>query len=178
MTEACCCDRGCAIVRREQTYACPQAQRAVFRRASGIVIVVCVIRHSNETWLVHYFFGSSSLALGIMRVCALSLMLVPVLVAWRTITNRHKLMVFLLLFIGVPITVFFLVGIVLEELIITRHVLAETVWGMPYMVLLAELLATIGYATLTSYLWTPSESSPTIGVASAHAAAGSASDGT
>lgn len=53
---------------------------------------------------------------------------------------------------------FFLVGKVLEDLIIERKMLADTIWGMPYMVLLAEVLATIGYAMLKKNLWQPGRS--------------------
>jgi hypothetical protein len=77
----------------------------------------------------------------------------PLWLAWRTIHNRLKPLVYLLFLVGVPVLVFYIVGVVLEELIITRHVLSDTVWGMPYMVLLAEVLATIGYVKLKSHLW-------------------------
>lgn len=62
-----------------------------------------------------------------------------------------------LLFLVVPITVFYLVGIVLEDLINKQHVLSDTVWGIPYMLLLAEVIATIGYSVLKLNLWRPAD---------------------
>jgi len=112
----------------------------------------------DETWMVHHFWGNDARALWIMKTCVLALTLPPLVIAWQTIRNRYKPLVYLLFFIGVPITVFFLVGIVLEGLIIKQHVLADTLLGMPYMVLLAEVLATIGYASLKSHLWQPAGS--------------------
>jgi len=38
-----------------------------------------------------------------------------------------------------------------------QHVLSDTVWGIPYMVLLAEVVATIGYAVLKLNLWRPAD---------------------
>ena len=66
-------------------------------------------------------------------------------------------LVYGLLFLVVPITVFYLVGIVLEDLINKPHVLSDTVWGIPYMVLLAEVVATIGYSVLKLNLWRPAD---------------------
>ena len=70
-----------------------------------------------------------------------------------TCPRDSLLLVYGLFLIGVPVLVFFLVGIVLEGLILKRHVLADTLWGTPYMVLLAEVLATIGYTALKPHLW-------------------------
>ena len=116
-----------------------------------------VLKSGDETWLVYHFFGNGTLALWIMKACAMALILPPLILAWKTIHNRYKPLVYGLLFIGVPITVFYLVGIVLEGLIIKEHVLSDTVWGVPYMVLLAEVLASIGYSILKSHLWHPAD---------------------
>ncbi|WP_373069433.1 hypothetical protein [Gemmatimonas sp.] len=52
-----------------------------------------------------------------MRACTLALILPPLFLAWKTIQNRFKPLVYGLPFLVVPITVFYLVGIVLEDLI-------------------------------------------------------------
>jgi len=112
----------------------------------------------DETWMVHHFRGNDPRALWIMKAFVLALILPPLVIAWQTIRNRYKPLVYLLFFIGVPLTVFYLIGIVLEGLLVKQRVLSDTLWGMPYMVLLAEVLATIGYASLKSYLWQPARS--------------------
>ncbi|MDP1859888.1 MAG: hypothetical protein Q8K82_14540 [Gemmatimonadaceae bacterium] len=128
-----------------------------------VLRLLSVLKWGDETVMVNHFFGDDVRALWIMKGCALALILPPVYLAWRTFSNRYKPLVFALFFIGVPLTVFFLVGIVLEDLIIKRHVLADTLWGMPYMVLLAEVLASIGYALLKSHLWIPVGNEPPSG---------------
>ncbi|MEP6507593.1 MAG: hypothetical protein ABJC63_05150 [Gemmatimonadales bacterium] len=128
-----------------------------------ILRIYSAFGYGDETWMVHHFFGNNATAFWIMKVCVLALTLPPLILAWKTIHNRYKPLVYCLFFIGVPITVFYVVGIVLEGLINKQHVLSDTVWGVPYMVLLAEALATIGYSSLKSHLWQPSASGPPAG---------------
>ncbi len=45
------------------------------------------------------------------------------------------------------------VGIVLENMIVKQQILSDTLWGMPYMVLLAEALAYLGYRLVKQHLW-------------------------
>lgn len=127
----------------------------VFSTVPVLRLLSVLVWTGDETVLVHYFFGDDVRALWILKACALALIVPPLVLAWRTMSNRFKPLVFALFFVGVPLTVFYLVGVVLEDLIIKRHVLSDTVWGMPYMVLLAEVLASIGYALLKTHLWTP-----------------------
>ena len=119
--------------------------------------LMSVMKWGDETVLVNHFFAGSSGAMWTMKIVALALIVPPVYLAWRRISNRYRPLVFTLFFIGVPLTVFYVVGIVLEGLIIKRHVLAETLWGVPYMVLLAEVVASVGYALLKSHLWIPAD---------------------
>lgn len=109
----------------------------------------------DEQWLGRLHFGTDPTVYWVVLFGVIALTLPPLIVAWRTIRNRYKPLVFALLFLGVPLVVFFLVGKVLEDLILVHKVLADTLWGMPYMVLLAEALATYGYAALKSHLWQP-----------------------
>ena len=122
-------------------------------------IVFSLLGANDEPWMVRLHFGYDPLAFWMMNLCIWALTLPPLILAWRTIGNRYKPLVYGLFFIGVPVLVFFLVGIVLEGLIIKHHVLADTLWGIPYMVLLAEVLATIGYTALKPHLWQPSPTS-------------------
>lgn len=109
----------------------------------------------DEQWLARLHFGTDRAVYWIALFSVIALTLPPLIVAWRTIRNPFKPLVFALLFLGVPLLVFFLVGQVLEGLILEHKVLADTLWGMPYMVLLAEVLATFGYAILKFHLWQP-----------------------
>lgn len=128
----------------------------VFSTIPIMRIVFSMLHANDEPWMVRLLFGNDPRIFWIMNLCIWALTLPPLILVWRTIHNRYKALVYALFFIGVPVLVFILVGIVLEGLIIKRHVLSDTVWGIPYMVLLAELLATIGYTTLKPHLWRPS----------------------
>jgi hypothetical protein len=55
--------------------------------------------------------------------------------------------------LALPVFVFFFVGIVLENMIVRQHILSDTVWGMPYLVLLTEALAYLGYHLYKQHLW-------------------------
>jgi hypothetical protein len=147
---------GVALMRRAEAGTRLFGVSLVFSTVPALRLL-SVLRWGDETVLVHHFFGDDVVARLVMQVCALALIVPPLVIAWRTITNRYKPLVFALFLLGVPLSVFYVIGIVLEELIITQHVLADTVWGIPYMVLLAEVLASIGYAVLKSHLWTPAD---------------------
>ena len=145
---------GFALMRKPDTGTRLFGVSLVFSTVPALRLL-SVLRWGDETEMVHHFFGNEPRAMWIMRACTLALILPPLLLAWKTIHNRYKPLVYGLLFLVVPISVFFLVGIVLEDLINKQHVLSDTMWGIPYMVLLAEVVATIGYAVLKSNLWRP-----------------------
>jgi len=42
---------------------------------------------------------------------------------------------------------------VLENMIVKQHILSDTLWGMPYLVLIAEGLAYLGYHLSKQHLW-------------------------
>jgi hypothetical protein len=125
----------------------------VFATIPVMRIVFSLLGANDEPWMVRLHFGDSQFAFWLMNVGIWVLTLPPLVLAWLTIGNRFRPLVFGLFFLGVPVLVFVLVGIVLEDLIIKHGVLAETLWGMPYLVLLAEAAAGIGYARLKPNLW-------------------------
>jgi hypothetical protein len=127
----------------------------VFSTIPIMRIVFSLLGANDEPWLIRLHFGDSSLAFWLMNAAIWALTLPPLVLAWQTIGNRLRPAVYLLFFLGVPVLVFVLVGIVLEDLIIRHKVLADTVWGMPYMVLLAEVLACIGYRKFAPHLRSP-----------------------
>ena len=118
-------------------------------------IVFSFLGATDEPWVVAQLFGHSRLSSWLMHLCIWCLTLPPLVLAWRTIQHRLTPLVLLLGFLGVPMVVFILFGITLEPLITKHHVLADTVWGMPYLVLLTEAAATLGYAILKPNLRRP-----------------------
>jgi hypothetical protein len=77
----------------------------------------------------------------------------PLILAWRLIQNHHRLSLYLFYLLALPVFVFFVVGIVLENMIVRQRILSDTIWGMPYLVLLTEALAYLGYQLYKQHLW-------------------------
>jgi hypothetical protein len=77
------------------------------------------------------------------------------ILAWHTIQNRHRALLFAFYLVVLPVFVGLFFGIVLENMIIKQHILANTLWGMPYLVLLVEGLAYLGYQMNRQHLGLP-----------------------
>lgn len=128
----------------------------VFSTIPIMRIVFSLLGANDEPWMIRHLFGSDNqLAFWLMNVAIWALTVPPLILAWLRIGNRWRAGLYALYFIGVPVFVFVFVGIFLENLIIKDRFLADTLWGMPYLVLLAEVLAYIGYYALRRQLWTP-----------------------
>lgn len=125
----------------------------VFATIPIMRIVFSVLHANDEPWIVRHLFGDSPLAFWLMNVAIWLLTLPPLILAWRTIQNRHRAFLFLFYLLALPVFVFFVVGIVLENMIVKQHILSDTLWGMPYLVLLAEALAYLGYQLSKQHLW-------------------------
>lgn len=118
-------------------------------------IVFSAMGANDEPWMVRTLFGDSRLAFWLMNVAIWLLTIPPLVVAWRTIENRHRVLLFLFYLLALPACVFIVVGLVLENMIVKHHILSDTLWGMPYLVLVAEALAYLGYHRTKRHLWRP-----------------------
>ncbi len=125
----------------------------VFATIPVFRIVFSALGANDEPWMVRQLFGDSRLAFWLMNVTIWLLTVPPLIVAWRTIQNRHRVPLFLFYLLALPVCVFVVVGLVLENMIVKHHILSDTLWGMPYLVLLAEGLAYLGYHLTKGHLW-------------------------
>ena len=116
-------------------------------------IVFSVLHANDEPWMISHLFGDSPLAFWLMNVAIWLLTFPPLILAWKTIANRHRFLLFLFYLLALPVFAFFVVGIVLENMIVKHHILSDTLWGMPYLVLLSEVLAYVGYMLSRQHLW-------------------------
>lgn len=146
---------GVVFMRRADAGAKLFGVALVFSTIPIMRIVFSLLGANDEPWMVRLHFGDDPVAFWLMNLAIWCLTLPPLVIAWRTIRNRLRPLVFALFFVGVPALVFVLVGIVLEDMIVKHRILADTIWGMPYLVLLAELLAYIGYLMLGAHLRRP-----------------------
>lgn len=130
----------------------------VFSTIPIMRIVFSALGANDEPWMVRHLFGKDPVAFWLMNVAIWALTFPPLILAWRRMGNRFRFGVYLLFFVGVPAFVFVFVGLFLEKLILEDVILSGTLWGMPYLVLLAELLAYVGYWRLRQRLWMPVDS--------------------
>jgi hypothetical protein len=124
----------------------------VFSTIPIMRIVFSLMGANDEPYMVRLLFGNSTVAFWLMNIAIWLLTIPPLWLAWKTITNQPKIWIYLFYLLGLPIFVFLFVGIFLENLIVKYHVLSDTLWGMPYLILLAEVLAYWGYYTHRRYV--------------------------
>ncbi|MCL6257578.1 hypothetical protein M3O96_00655 [Aquiflexum sp. TKW24L] len=117
-------------------------------------IVFNLLGANDEPYLIRTLFGDNQLAFWLMNLVTWLLIIPPLVLAYISIKNRFRILVFTGFLLIFPAFVFVFVGIFLENLIVEHHFLSDTLWGMPYLVLLAELLSYIGYYSLRKHLWT------------------------
>ncbi|GAC1469780.1 MAG: hypothetical protein PVSMB1_18140 [Gemmatimonadaceae bacterium] len=116
-------------------------------------IVFSVLRVNDEPWMIRHLFGDSQIAFWLRNIAIWLLTFPPLILAWRSNQNRHRVLLFMFYLLALPVVVFFFVGIVLENMIVKKHILSDTLWGMPYLVLLAEAVAYLGYHLTKRHLW-------------------------
>jgi hypothetical protein len=110
---------------------------------------------NDESWITRELFGRSPIAFWSMNACIWIVTVPPLVFAWRAIENRRRLLVFALFLVIVPGFVALFFGGVLEPLIVQRRLLPGALLGIPFLVWLAELLATVGYWQLKPQLRAP-----------------------
>ena len=118
-------------------------------------VVFSLLHANDEPWVVRQLFGDNPVAFWLMNLAIWLLTVPPVALAWTTIRNRHRVAMLLFYLLGLPMFVFVVVGLVLENMIVKYHILSDTLWGMPYLVLLAEGVAYLGYHVTKRHLWVP-----------------------
>lgn len=125
----------------------------VFATIPVMRIVFSALGANDEPWIIRHLFGHSRPAFWLMNLAIWLLTFPPLIMAWKTIQNRHRFLLFIFYLLALPVFVFFFVGIVLENMIVKQHILSDTLWGMPYLVLITEGLAYIGYYLNKQHLW-------------------------
>lgn len=109
---------------------------------------------NDESWIVMHLFGRSTAAFWLMNAAIWLAAVPPLVAAWRAVENRWRVPVFLLFLVVVPGVVAVLFGMVLEPLILDQRVFAGDLVGIPYLVWLAQGLASFGYWKFKSALRT------------------------
>jgi hypothetical protein len=116
-------------------------------------IVFSLLHANDEPWIVRHLFGDDPVPFWLMNLAIWLLTVPPMVLAWATMRPRHRIALFLFYLFALPVFVFLVVGVVLENMIVKHHILSDTLWGMPYLVLLAEGVAYLGYHATRQHLW-------------------------
>lgn len=129
----------------------------VFATIPIMRMVFSALGANDEPWMIRLHFGDNQLAFWLMNVAIWLITFPPLILAWKTLAKHRRLLLFLFYLLALPVFVFFFVGIVLENMIVKQGILADTVWGMPYLVLIAEVLAYVGYQATKQHVWLRNE---------------------
>lgn len=117
-------------------------------------IVFNLMGANDEPYIVRTLFGDNDIAFWLMNVLTWLLIIPPLVLAYLSIKNNFRILIFICFLLIFPAFVFVFVGIFLENLIIKHQFLSDTLWGMPYLVLLAEFFSYVGYFKLSKHLKT------------------------
>jgi len=103
-----------------------------------------LIGWNDEQYVTNKIFGHSPLGFWLTNLAIWILAIPPLLFAYRAITNRHRVLWFIGFFVLPFVFVFVFAGMFLEQwLLLDRKFLAVPIIGIPYLVLLVEVLSII-----------------------------------
>lgn len=116
-------------------------------------ILFALIGANDEQYITRIFFGHSPIAFWITNIVIWLFTIPPLYFGYKVIENKRKLLWFMGFFL-LPMIFVIMIGLFLEEwLLIKKHFLAETTIGIPHLILLAELICTVGYFSTKKYLY-------------------------
>jgi hypothetical protein len=111
---------------------------------------------NDEQYIVRTMFDKSPLASAAAIVIVLLCTVPPLVAAYRAIENKHRVWWFLGFYLLPFVFVILFAGFFLENfLLLNRKVLADTVLGIPYLLLAVEVACIAGYAIAKKYLYIP-----------------------
>jgi hypothetical protein len=105
-----------------------------------------LIGYNDEQWVARYLYGDSQWAFWITNVVIWAVAVPPLLHAYRAIKNRRRVLWFLGFFVLPFVFVILFAGMFLEDfLLLNEKFLATTVIGIPYLILLVEIVCLAGF---------------------------------
>ncbi|MGI9089599.1 MAG: hypothetical protein ACR2GG_00690 [Gemmatimonadaceae bacterium] len=108
---------------------------------------------NDEQWVARQLFGHSHLAFWATILIVWAACVPPLVAAYRAIGNRHRPLWFAGFFLLPFAFVIVFAGVFLENyLLLARHVLATRVLGVPYLIILVEVLSLVIYRVFRAHL--------------------------
>lgn len=108
---------------------------------------------NDEHAVAYELLGPGWGARGLTQAVVLAVGLPPLMRAWHTLGNARRGRWFTALLVLPLLVVIVVVGMGLENLILEKQFLWQTLWGVPYLVLAFELACTVGYYRWRTSLW-------------------------
>lgn len=116
-------------------------------------IVFAWMNMNDEQYAARLLFGDSGAAYWIVNALILLVTVPPLVASYRLIENRYKLGWFLIFLIVPFLFVILFAGFLEVYLLLEWKVLAETIWGIPRLVLAAEFVAFLLYFLFKKHLY-------------------------
>ncbi|MCA0374112.1 MAG: hypothetical protein LCH84_00490 [Gemmatimonadetes bacterium] len=108
--------------------------------------------HNDEYYAAWHLFGRTPLVrwstLAVILLCTVP----PLIGAWHAIANRRRTAWFLLHFLLLPYLLWGPFFMLFEYLLVQRHVLADTMFGIPYLFAINEVATLILYVATRHWL--------------------------
>ena len=124
-------------------------------------ILFAFLGYNDEQWVAKNLYGDSPIAYWITILLILICTVPPLVAAFLQIQNRRRWLWFAGFFVLPFVFVILFAGLFLEEyLLLKMRFLSEPVLGIPYLLLLTEVLCVMGYKFTKKYLYTAPESTP------------------
>jgi hypothetical protein len=120
-----------------------------------------LIGANDEQWVAHQLYGQSRVAFWVTVLLVWAVALPPVVIAVRALGNRPRAL-WAGGFVVLPFAfVVLFAGLFLENyLLLGQRVLATSIWGVPYLIVLTEVLSLAIYGALRPHLAAPAGASP------------------
>jgi hypothetical protein len=130
---------GAMLLRRESTGLRSFGFALIFANVPFNRMFVALTGHNDEQWLAHKLYPQSLWTYWVVVAIVWIICVPPLVMAWRAIENRNRLFWFAGFYL-LPFAFLPLQGMVFENyLLLSRKVLAQTVYGIPYLVIVVDL---------------------------------------
>lgn len=110
-----------------------------------------LIGWNDEQYVTNKIFGHTTLGFWLTNLAIWLFAIPPLVFAYRAIANRHRVLWFVGFFVLPFVFVFVFAGMFLEQWLLLDHkFLATPIIGIPYLILLVEILSIIIFAIFPS----------------------------
>jgi hypothetical protein len=121
-------------------------------------IFFALIGYNDEQWVARHLFGDSRAAFWITNLLIWLVAIPPLIYAYRIIKNQWKILWFAGFFLLPFAFVILFAGLFLEDyLLLDKKFLASTVIGIPYLILLVEILSLAGFYGFKKSIYAPAK---------------------